>query len=102
VHCFAVEYGVDDEGFEEVTLFTFKAYNGMAVYKIGRNVSSGGGPVPVTPGDVNGDNEVNIADVNALLDMILTGCSDAVGDVNGDNEVNIADVNALIDMILQS
>ena len=102
VHCFAVEYGVDDEGFEEVTLFTFKAYNGMAVYKIGRNVSSGSGPVPVTPGDVNGDNEVNIADVNALLDMILTGRSDAVGDVNGDNEVNIADVNALIDMILQS
>jgi hypothetical protein len=100
VHCFAVEYGVDDEGYEEVTLLTFKAYNGMAVYKIGRNVS--GGTVPGTPGDVNDDNEVNIADVNALIDMILTGRINTVGDVNGDNEVNIADVNALIDMILQS
>ena len=98
VHCFAVEYGVDDEGFEEVTLFTFKAYNGMAVYKIGRNVSAGGG----MPGDVNGDNEVNIADVNALIDMILTGNSSSQGDVNGDHEVNIADVNAVIDLILQS
>ena len=102
VHCFAVEYGVDDEGFEEVTLFTFKAYNGMAVYKIGRNVSAGGGPDTGMPGDVNGDKEVNIADVNALIDMILSGNSTAVGDVNGDKEVNIADVNAVIDMILQS
>ena len=52
------------------------------------------------PGDVNGDSEVNIADVNALIDMILSGNHNAKGDVNEDNEVNIADVNALIDMIL--
>ena len=53
------------------------------------------------PGDVNGDNEVNIADVNALIDLILKHQSTNVADVNGDGEVNIADVNALIDMILQ-
>lgn len=52
------------------------------------------------PGDVNGDGEVNIADVNALIDMILSGNHSAEGDVNEDNEVNIADVNALIDLIL--
>ena len=52
------------------------------------------------PGDVNGDGEVNIADVNTLIDMILSGNHSAKGDVNEDNEVNIADVNALIDMIL--
>ena len=51
-------------------------------------------------GDVNGDGEVNIADVNALIDMILTGNASIEGDVNGDNEVNIADVNTLIDLIL--
>ena len=34
IHCFAVEYGTDSQGREEVTLLTFKAYNGMAVYKI--------------------------------------------------------------------
>ena len=52
------------------------------------------------PGDVNGDGEINIADVNAVIDMILSGSGDMSGDVNGDKEVNIADVNALIDMIL--
>ncbi|MBO4804168.1 MAG: dockerin type I repeat-containing protein [Muribaculaceae bacterium] len=102
VHCFAVDYGVDDEGYEEVTLFTFKAYNGMAIYKIGRNVDAGGTPPSGNPGDVNGDGEVNIADVNALIDMILSGQTSASGDVNSDGEVNIADVNAVIAIILGS
>ena len=51
-------------------------------------------------GDVNGDGEVNIADVNAVIDMILSGNSQPDGDVNGDGEVNIADVNAIIAIIL--
>ena len=51
-------------------------------------------------GDVNGDGEVNIADVNAVIDAIQTGNVDEEDDVNGDGEVNIADVNAVIDMIL--
>ena len=51
-------------------------------------------------GDVNGDGEVSISDVNAVIDMILSSDSDAAGDVNGDGEVNISDVNALIDIIL--
>ncbi len=101
VHCFAVEYGVDSEGYEEVTLLTFKAYNGMAVYKIGRNVSSEQ-PQPGVVSDVNGDGEVNIADVNAVIDMILSGKTVDSGDVNDDGEVNIADVNTVIDLILQS
>ena len=53
-----------------------------------------------TTGDVNGDGEVNIADINALIDAILSSNSDPVYDVNGDGEVNIADVNAVIDIIL--
>ena len=51
-------------------------------------------------GDVNGDGEVNIADVSAVIDMILSSNLLASGDVNGDGEVNIADVNAIIDIIL--
>ena len=96
-----VEYGVDAEGNEEVTLFIFKCYNGMAVYKIGPNVY-GDEPQPVKPGDVNGDGEVNIADVNAVIDMILSNKPSASGDVNRDGEVNIADVNAVLDMILNA
>ena len=99
VHCFAVEYGTDSEGNEEVTLFTFKAYNGMAVYKIGKNV--GGGQTGV-PGDVNGDGDVNIGDINALIAVIL-GAEDTTqgrSDVNGDGDVNIGDINAVINLIL--
>ena len=51
-------------------------------------------------GDVNGDGEVNIADVNAIINMILTGNTQPNGDVNGDTEVNIADVNTVINIIL--
>jgi hypothetical protein len=49
---------------------------------------------------VNGDGEVNIADINAVIDMILSSNLSPAGDTNGDGEVNIADVNALIDLIL--
>ena len=54
------------------------------------------------PGDVNSDNEVNIADVNAIIDAILGGAGKVSPfDVNNDNEVNIADVNAAIDLIIK-
>jgi hypothetical protein len=51
-------------------------------------------------GDVNVDGEVNIADINAVISMILSGSIAAEGDVNGDGEINIADINAIIDIIL--
>ena len=59
-------------------------------------VSEGAG----VPGDVNGDGEVNISDVNAVIDIILGGGTNPAADVNGDGEVNIGDVNAVIDIIL--
>ncbi len=57
------------------------------------------------PGDVNGDGEVNIADVNVVINVILNGgTTDAdlfkAADVNGDGEVNISDVNTLIQLII--
>lgn len=55
-------------------------------------------------GDVNADGEVNIADINALLDIILGKEVDhdtwLRADVNEDSEINIADINALLDIIL--
>lgn len=57
---------------------------------------------PSIHGDVNGDGEVNIADINAVIDMILSDRFDVKGDVNGDGEVNIADINAVIDIILNT
>jgi hypothetical protein len=55
-------------------------------------------------GDVNGDGEVNVADVNSLNDIVLGGKTDEAtfkrADVNSDGEVNLADINALINIIL--
>ena len=59
-----------------------------------------GGDFGGNPFDVNGDGEVNIADVNAVTSIILSNGTDSNGDVNGDGEVNIADVNAVLDAIL--
>ena len=52
-------------------------------------------------GDVNGDNEVNIADINSVIGIILDGNGfTPAADVNGDGEINIADINVIIDLIL--
>lgn len=57
-------------------------------------------------GDVNGDGEVTIADVNTLIDAVLQDEPDSEifdrADVNGDDELTIADVNVLIGLILNN
>ena len=55
------------------------------------------------PGDINGDGEVNVSDVTALINKILGSSTytDAVCDINGDGEINVSDVTALINMILK-
>ena len=52
-------------------------------------------------GDVDGNNRLSIADVTALIDLLLSG-GDApdTADVNRDGGVSIADVTALIDLLL--
>ena len=78
-----------------ISLNAYKTANWWRMFVTIVGVSTGS-----DPNDVNGDGEVNIADVNAVIDLILTGRVSASGDVNGDGEVNIADINAIIDMIL--
>ncbi len=53
-------------------------------------------------GDVNGDGNVDISDVTALIDLLLGGgtISNPAADCNQDSSVNIADVTALIDYLL--
>ena len=51
-------------------------------------------------GDVNGDGEVSIADVNVVINVILDGSYDNAADVNDDREVSIADINVIISIIL--
>ena len=53
-------------------------------------------------GDVNDDGTINVADVTALIQIVLnsTPVSLDVADVNGDGSVNVADVTALINHVL--
>ena len=56
-------------------------------------------------GDVNGDTEVDIADVTALIDLLLSGetispASNPAADCNLDNSIDIADVTTLADYLL--
>ena len=65
-----------------------------------------GGPVDPIPGDVNGDREISISDINAIIDVLLGGSANHAelqrrADVNGDGEVSISDINAVIDLLLK-
>ena len=52
-------------------------------------------------GDVNLDGEITVADVNAVINIILGGNGNLnTADVNNDGEVTIADINIIIDLIL--
>ena len=53
---------------------------------------------------MNLDGEVNIADVNAVISVIMGTFTDPKifleADVDGNGEINIGDVNAIINIIL--
>lgn len=52
-------------------------------------------------GDVNLDGRVNISDVTALINMLLTSnVTSPAANVNGDDKVSISDVTALTNMLL--
>ena len=82
------------------TAVTF-AVEGVLAYGVcgATQAKPGPGPVIIT-GDVNGDGEINIADINTLIDIILNSETSDRADVNGDGEINVADVNSLIDIVL--
>ena len=55
----------------------------------------------VNPGDINGDDTINILDVVLLVNMILDSTDfSSTADLNGDNVVNILDVVLLVNLIL--
>ena len=68
-----------------------------------KEVTLGGSPV-ITIGDVNGDGEINISDVVALIDYLLNGTADGINldaaDIDTDGAITISDVTTLIDLLL--
>ena len=91
-------FNFSDKVYEQATLYvpaeSIEAYQ-SSKWKNFRDIQ----PIP-EPGDVNGDSEVNIADVNHAVKAILNGDTDERFDVNGDGEINIADINAIVKIIL--
>ena len=110
---FKIDWAVDDQGRHvNLTHIDFiKIYNAENQYCgwIGETSTEVAGGIDYHPdaqlpqpvaGDVNGDGEVNISDINSLVDIILSGSFALSADVNRDGEINVGDVNALIDVIL--
>ncbi len=68
------------------------------------SMSAVAGEVKYLPGDVNGDQEVNVSDVGDLVDLLLGNIDDSSmrerADVDGDGEVTITDVSDLIELIV--
>ena len=64
------------------------------------------GEEPFIRGDVNMDGEVGIADVTALVNIILENEAPSVedypsADVNKDGEVSVADITALVNILME-
>lgn len=78
-----------------------EAYRNHAVWGKFANVVSEKAAGMTQAGDVDGDGNVNIDDVTALIDILLSGAAAPAGaDVDGDGNANIDDVTTLIDMLL--
>ena len=90
-----------ENGEEVINLFTFKCYNGMGLWKIGKNVTSPSGG-DTKKGDIDGDGVVNVKDVTALVNQITTGKTTEAADIDGDGLVNVKDVTALVNIITTS
>ena len=111
---FKIDWAVDEDGNPvNLTHIDFiKVYNGLNQYCgwLGETSTEVAGGIDFHPdapmpaplvGDVNGDGEVSIADLNVLIGIILDNGFTAAADVDADGEVGIADVNVLINLILE-
>lgn len=71
-----------------------------------RHVTIIGEPSGFLVGDVDGDHEVTVGDVSALIAYLLSGSNSDINreaaDVDGDQEVTIGDVSTLISLLLHN
>ncbi|MBQ7690701.1 MAG: leucine-rich repeat protein [Muribaculaceae bacterium] len=98
----------DEDVYNAATLFVPRgskaAYQADANWSKFLNIEEIEVVQPGEPGDVNGDNAVDIDDINLIINIILdvVNNGDVAGDadVNGDGTIDVEDINALINMIL--
>ena len=51
-------------------------------------------------GDVNGDTKVDVADITAMVNIIVANGYEKVADLDGDEDVDAEDVKALVNLVL--
>ena len=88
-----------DADYQEYCGLSHVIMDGKIIYK---GMRYNADAVEGNPYDVNGDEQVNIADVTYLIDMLLSPQMLMMhqADVDGNGQLNIADVTFLIDHIL--
>ena len=98
---------VDITGINKDVYYQLNVLNGQGKYTVTDVTKFYEGSNPLNQlkdGDINGDNAVDIADVNAAIDIMLGKATASSfkgkADVTGDGQVDIADVNAIIDIML--
>ncbi len=92
----------DGTGKLVVNLYELNAGKEIAVGNVvitGNIVSAGGSDE--TKGDVNGDGEVNVADISAIISVMAGTAEYDNADVNGDSEINVADISAVITIMAE-
>ena len=79
----------------DFSIMNIQEDNSIISFTVSKNVS-------LLIGDVNDDGQVNVKDVTALIDLLLSGeeFQSEVADVDGNGKINIHDVSALIDITL--
>jgi hypothetical protein len=98
----------EDECYSSATLYVpadvVDVYKEAPIWKKFSTIKSVGSD---PPGDVNGDGEVNIADANSVIDIVIMGGNSGhtripAADMNCDGEVNITDLNEIINLIINN
>ena len=100
---------VDITGITEDVYYQLKSLNGQGKYEVSNvtRLYDQYNPLKqLKEGDVDGDGKVDVADVNAILN-IITGKATASSfkgkaDIDGSGNVDVADVNALINILLNN
>ena len=92
-----VEVGASDrtgEGVVEGVQYQTAAANSNVIIEVTNN---GGGGILL--GDLNGDGQVSLLDVQPFIDLLSNNGFDPAGDFNGDGAVNLLDVALFVDSI---
>ncbi len=53
-------------------------------------------------GDLNSDGQIDVVDIVAAVNLILSGQYDAMGDLNGDGMLNVVDIIMIVNIVLNS